>query len=92
MIGRLATGALVAPAVALLAGGLGSAPAFACNSYDGCVRAFQREDYQMLHDGRNDGMMRSGRESIEAFQLPGSQGRQPGSALAGASPGTSRRR
>lgn len=71
MIQRAIAGALGALFIAAFGGSVGISPASACNRMDGCVHDAQRENYEMMHDGRMDGMMRRGAANIEAFRSPG---------------------
>jgi len=77
MILRITAGALVAAAIVALSGLLPASPAAACNSIDGCVHAAQRENYDMMHDGRMGTMMSSGMANIEAFREMQAAGQPP---------------
>lgn len=80
MIQRVVAGALGALFIAAFGGSVGISPAAACNRMDGCVHDFQNENYDMMHDGRMDGMMHSGAANIEAFRSPGAAARPQESA------------
>jgi hypothetical protein len=68
MIQRITAGALATSTIIALSGLLPAGPAAACNSIDGCMHAAQRENYDMMHDGRMSTMMRSGAANMAAFQ------------------------
>lgn len=68
MIQRITAGALAASTIIALSALLSAGPAAACNSIDGCMHAAQRENYDMMHDGRMSTMMRNGAANMAAFQ------------------------